>query len=148
MLTFLDDLALQGSPMERACKLCEVVYYHIKYTPGSTSTTTIAVQAFDGKVGVCQDFAHLFIALARQAGIPARYANGLFVGEGASHAWAEVYIDGMWIGIDPTHNRLTDESYVRFCAGRDFQDCALERGVLFGSANQSQSTFTQVIEQG
>lgn len=147
MKEFLAALPLQGDVLSKSLQLSDAVYHHIKYQPGSTCTATTAAQAFAGAQGVCQDFAHLFIALARAAGIPARYANGLPLGEGASHAWCEVYADGMWQGIDPTHNRLVGEGYVRFCTGRDFNDCALERGVLFGLANQSQNTITQVIER-
>ncbi|MFI3168892.1 MAG: transglutaminase family protein [Faecalibacterium sp.] len=147
MNAFLAGLALQGGALEQAVQLADAVYHAIAYQSGSTCTATTAAQAFAGGQGVCQDFSHIFIALARKAGIPARYANGLPLGEGQSHAWCEVYADGMWQGIDPTRNRLIGEDYVRFCIGRDFGDCALERGVLFGSANQTQNTITQVIEQ-
>lgn len=147
MSDFLQSLNLEGSTLEKSIKLAEVVYYHIKYEPGSTNTATTAMQAFEGKKGVCQDFAHVFIALARLAGIPARYANGLPLGTGQSHAWTEVYADGMWIGIDPTHNRLVNEDYVRFCTGRDFLDCALERGILFGNGLQMQHTTAKVEER-
>lgn len=144
---FLQTLNLHGTPLAQALQLSQAVYDTIEYQTGVTCTSTTAAQAFAGKAGVCQDFAHVFISLARLAGIPARYANGLPLGEGQSHAWTEVYIDGMWIGLDPTRNRLVGEDYVRFCTGRDFGDCALERGVLFGSAKQTQEIFTQVIEQ-
>lgn len=147
MADFLASLELAGSTLDRALKLSDAVYNHITYQAGVTHTGTTAIQAFAGRQGVCQDFSHVFIALARLAGIPARYANGLPVGEGQSHAWTEVYVDGMWVGLDPTRNRLVGEDYVRFCIGRDFWDCALERGVLFGNANQTQHTETQVIEQ-
>ncbi len=147
MRDFLAGLALEGSALARSVRLADAVYNAIEYKAGTTCTATTAAEAFAGGQGVCQDFAHVFIALARAAGIPARYANGLPLGEGQSHAWAEVYADGMWRGIDPTRNRLVGEDYVRFCTGRDFLDCALERGVLFGDARQSQNTITQVIEQ-
>ncbi len=147
MKTFLQNLSLQGDALTRALQLSDAVYTAIEYKAGVTCTATTAQQAFATRQGVCQDFSHIFIALARAAGIPARYANGLPLGEGQSHAWCEVYADGIWQGIDPTRNRLIGEDYVRFCTGRDFGDCALERGVLFGEANQSQNTITQVSEQ-
>ncbi|MFI3164511.1 MAG: transglutaminase family protein [Bacillota bacterium] len=148
MKEFLDNLNLTGTDLEKSMALCDAVFNHMIYTPGATSTQTTAIEAFELGKGVCQDYAHVFIALSRLAGIPARYANGLPLGEGASHAWTEVYVDKMWIGIDPTHNRLVAESYIRFCIGRDFQDSALERGVFFGKSNQTQTTFTQVVEKG
>ncbi len=96
--------------------------------------------------GVCQDYAHVLITLCRMAGMPARYVSGLFVGEGASHAWAEVWMDGLWYGIDPTHNCLTDEKYLKLCVGRDYSDCPLERGVFSGWAEQTQKVFTKVTD--
>ncbi|MFI3227759.1 MAG: transglutaminase family protein [Clostridia bacterium] len=147
MKEFLHSQNLTGCDLDKSLQLAEAVYNHMTYKSGVTCTNTTAIQAFMGKEGVCQDFSHVFIALSRYAGIPARYANGLPLGKGQSHAWIEVYADGMWIGIDPTRNRLVGEDYVRFCTGRDFLDCALERGVLFGNANQTQNTITQVIEQ-
>ncbi len=147
MKAFLASLSLAGSDLSRALQLADAVYHAIEYKSGVTCTATTAAEAFAGKQGVCQDFAHVFIAMARAVGIPARYANGLPLGEGQSHAWTEVYADGMWQGLDPTRNRLVGEDYVRFCTGRDFGDCALERGVLFGDGYQTQNTVTQVIEQ-
>lgn len=147
MKEFLFSLKLTGSALEKSLKLADAIYNYMKYESGVTCTATTAIQAFEGKQGVCQDFSHVFIALARLAKIPARYANGLPLGSGQSHAWTEIYDNGIWIGLDPTRNRLVGEDYVRFCTGRDFLDCALERGVLFGEANQSQSTITQVVEQ-
>lgn len=147
MKTFAAAIPTNGDVLTRALALCEAVYYHIAYTPGATSNATTAKEAFTLGKGVCQDFAHVYIAISRYLGIPARYANGLPLGTGASHAWVEVYINGVWTGIDPTHNRLVGDSYIRFCVGRDFGDCALERGILFGSANQSQIITTCVAEQ-
>ncbi len=147
MEEFLHSLTLSGDDFEKSLQLAEGVYHHMIYQSGVTNTATTAAQAFQLGQGVCQDFSHVFIALSRYLGIPARYANGLPLGKGQSHAWTEVYVNGMWIGLDPTRNRLVGEDYVRFCAGRDFGDCALERGVLLGNANQSHHTFTQVVEQ-
>ena len=66
---------------------------------------------------MCQDYAHVFIALARLAGWHARYCMGLTVGEGATHAWAEIYYEGAWHGFDPTRDCRTDASYLRFATG-------------------------------
>ena len=85
--------------------------------------------------------------LARQAGLPARYVNGLPEGEGASHAWCEVWLDGVWTGIDPTRGRWTDEGYIRFGVGRDFGDCPMERGVFLGHTSQRQTVFMTVSQQ-
>ena len=86
-------------------------------------------------------------SLARQTGLAARYVNGLPEGEGASHAWCEVWLDGIWTGIDPTRCQWTDDGYIRFGVGRDFGDCPIERGVFLGLADQTQTVFMRVWEQ-
>ena len=132
--------------LDKAKILCAKVYEHFIYAPGETNVMTTAGEAFVAGKGVCQDYAHVLIALCRMAGMPARYVSGLFVGEGASHAWAEVWMDGLWYGIDPTHNCLADEKYLKLCVGRDYSDCPLERGVFTGWAEQTQKVFTKVTD--
>lgn len=97
------------------------------------------------RAGVCQDFAHLFIAAARAMGVPARYASGyIHFPEArfatASHAWAEAWVAGKgWIGFDATHPIRTTPHHVRLAVGRDYTDAAPTRGVYVGSATSSMS---------
>jgi transglutaminase-like putative cysteine protease len=93
------------------------------------------------RAGVCQDFAHLFIAASRAMGVPARYVSGYIhdpsvTGHAvASHAWAEAFVPGRgWIGFDATHPVRTTEHHVRLAVGRDYTDAAPTRGVYVGSA--------------
>ena len=132
--------------LEKAQILCAKVNEHFTYTPGETNVMTTAGEAFVTGKGVCQDYAHVLITLCRMAGMPARYVSGLFVGEGASHAWTEIWMDGLWYGIDPTHNCPADEKYLKLCIGRDYSDCPLERGVFSGWADQTQKVFTKVTD--
>lgn len=132
--------------LEKANILCAKVYDYFTYTPGETNVMTTAGEAFAEGKGVCQDYAHVLITLCRMAGMPARYVSGLFIGEGASHAWTEIWMDGLWYGIDPTHNCQADEKYLKLCIGRDYSDCPLERGVFSGWARQSQKVFTKVTD--
>lgn len=80
--------------------------------------------------GVCQDFAHILLAFLRAQNVICRYVAGLTTGEGASHAWVEVFDGETWIGVDPTHQRFCDDNYVKISQGPDFSFCALERGVF------------------
>ncbi len=144
MQSCLDDMILPKTERDRAWTLCEYLYNYMKYTPGSTGVSTTASEAFLAGCGVCQDFAHIYLAMARKAGLAARYCNGLTEGEGASHAWCEVLLDNCWVGIDPTRGQWTDESYIRFNIGRDFADCPMERGVFSGNAVQKQSVLMKV----
>ena len=143
----LRGLRLPEDPADRAWALAQAVRARMTYAPGETGVATTAAQAYASGRGVCQDFAHVYLALARQAGLAARYANGLPEGEGASHAWCEVWLDGRWTGIDPTRGRWTDEGYIRFGVGRDFGDCPIERGVFLGLTDQRQKVFMRVSEQ-
>jgi transglutaminase-like putative cysteine protease len=92
------------------------------------------------RAGVCQDFAHLFIAVARAMGVPARYVSGYIHSPGesaatASHAWAEAWVAGRgWLGFDATHPIRTTPHHVRLAVGRDYTDAAPTRGVYVGSA--------------
>lgn len=130
----------------RVQTLCEAVYNLFEYQPGATDTATTAAEAFAQRRGVCQDYAHVLIALCRACGIHAQYANGLMEGEGATHAWVQYHDGQCWRGVDPTHNRFTDDSYLLFSTGRDFLDCPIERGVFRGSAEQTQLVSASVGE--
>lgn len=147
MEAWLDGLALPDAPQEKAWALAQAVHDRLAYVPGSTGVATTAAQAFAAGQGVCQDFAHIYLALARRCGLAAQYANGLPEGQGASHAWCRVWLDGQWVGIDPTRLQWTDETYLRFGIGRDFADCPMERGVFVGSADQQQTVFMRVSAQ-
>ena len=114
----------------RALYYAGVVRDALRYVPGSTDSWTSAEQALALGSGVCQDFAHVYIALLRLAGIPARYTVGMMQGEGASHAWAEANCRGYWYGIDPTNALLIDENYIKISHGRDYRDCMISRGIF------------------
>lgn len=120
------------------------VHEALRYQPGATDRRTTAEQALAGGAGVCQDFAHIMAVLARLAGWPARYCQGLTVGEGATHAWVEIYRNGRWQGWDPTRGCPADERYLRFAVGRDAADCPVEQGVFYGACTQTQTVFMRV----
>ena len=142
-----EQLPKDGSPLDKADALMRAVYRHVAYTPGATNVATTAAQAFDLARGVCQDEAQILITLCRMAGIPARYACGFTVGEGATHAWVQIYSDDkMWYGMDPTRNQQVDETYLTLAVGRDYQDCPVDRGVLRGGGKQAQSVYMRVQE--
>jgi len=105
------------------------------------------------RAGVCQDFAHLFIAVARTMGVPARYVSGYIhqpntVGvASASHAWGEAWVPGRgWIGYDATHPIRTSEHHVRLAVGRDYSDAAPTRGIYVGSAVGTMNVRVQTRE--
>lgn len=133
----------QLSPFENAKLFSSYIYTHFDYRQGVTSIETEIDEIWQLKAGVCQDFAHMLLVLLRMIKIPARYVSGYicpkhheFRGEGATHAWVEIYIpDYGWIGIDPTNNCIASDKHVRIAVGRFFKDCTPVKGIFKGNLN-------------
>ncbi len=119
-----------------AARINAFVYRHMTYVSGSTTVSTTAAQAFAQGKGVCQDYAHIMLALCRLCGVPARYVSGHLIGEGGTHAWLEAIerdpLTGRTVatGFDPTHDRRVNLDYVFIAAGRDYADVAPTSGVF------------------
>lgn len=122
-----------GSATERARRLMAHVAEQFTYGKGATTVKTSAAEAWDLKQGVCQDMAHVLIAMLTEVGIPARYVSGHLVGEGASHAWIEALdpATGVVTAFDPTHDRVTDLRYVTVAVGRDYSDVSPTAGTVW-----------------
>ena len=122
----------------------------LPYQSGETAVDTPAEEALRGKTGVCQDHSQIFIAAARLSGLPARYISGYLmindqVSQDATHAWAEVYIDGLgWTGFDVSNGVSPDEKYVRIAHGRDAQDAAPVKGLRLGPSEETLNVSLQV----
>jgi transglutaminase-like putative cysteine protease len=132
-------------------RIVDAIAGTLTYTPDVTTVSTDVSEVLKLGRGVCQDFAHLFIAVARAVGIPCRYASGyVYTGGGepfvgASHAWAEAWApDRGWTAYDPTHPGLSPEHYVRLAVGRDYRDAAPTRGVFVGSAESSMEARVEI----
>ena len=115
-------------------QLNEAVGDSITYESGLTSIETKATDAILIGKGVCQDFAHILIGLARYHGYPARYINGFSAhetsGANETHAWVEIYIKDLgWVAFDPSKKTCIDEKYVRVGCGFDFTDASMIKGV-------------------
>lgn len=126
------DCADSDLPL-RAAFWSELLSDTIRYEKGITSPQTTAAEVLAAGAGVCQDFAHLLIALLRLDGIPARYMAGLAYCDGETHAWVEYWNADHWEGIDPSNNCPVNENYLVLSQGRDFADCSVNRGVMLGS---------------
>jgi transglutaminase-like putative cysteine protease len=142
----LDATAGEDDLWRAALQLMRVVHGELAYEPGSTTVQTRAGEALRAGRGVCQDFAHVMIALCRAIGIPALYVSGylyngpreLLRGAQASHAWCEVYVPGAgWRGLDPTNDQPAGERYVKVAVGRDYADVPPVQGRYRGTAQQT-----------
>ncbi len=137
---------MTGDFLGDCLQIAHAVHRHNVYTPGTTGMLTTAEDVFRHRQGVCQDYAHLMIALCRQAGIPARYACGLMMGEGQTHAWVEAHDGQCWYAFDPTNDTAIATGYIKLAHGRDAQDCPVSRGVYLGVAQQKTSVNVIVRE--
>lgn len=132
--------------------LMERIHARVEYRRGVTDAATTAAEALAAGRGVCQDHAHIFIAAAREAGIPARYVTGyLLVDDGgqaeAHHAWAEAFVEGLgWIGFDVANCLCPTDRYVRMAAGLDAHDAAPVRGTRRGSGAEALEVEVKVAQ--
>jgi transglutaminase-like putative cysteine protease len=138
----LADLAIElrngWGPGATVDSVSRYVRGHLKYRPGVTEVSSSALEALHHEAGVCQDYAHLSIALLRAAGIPARYVSGyLHTGKdarpgdtvsGESHAWVEAWL-GEWWPFDPTNGTAVGERHAVVGRGRDYADVTPLKGV-------------------
>jgi transglutaminase-like putative cysteine protease len=143
-----------------ADRAAHIVHERFRYEKGATHVHSSIRDAVGTGAGVCQDFAHILLAVLRMRGIPARYVSGYLVpprtaepgaspeevvGGQASHAWIEVFIPGNgWFGLDPTLGKAVGVQHVRVAYGRDYGDVAPLRGVYKGHAGQHMSVDVRV----
>ncbi len=119
------------------------------FDPKATTVTSTVGDLFETGAGVCQDFAHLAVAVARAQGLPARYVSGYLetipkpgqpklVGADVSHAWASVLVPHLgWVDIDPTNNQFVNNRYVTTAWGRDYGDVAPLKGVIYSDGGKT-----------
>lgn len=137
-----------------AQQINQFVHSVIRYDNSVEDPHRLLQDTIDEKRGVCQDLAHLMIAILRKNKIPARYVSGYLnpgenaVGAGAVHAWVEVFIPGAgWVGFDPTNNLLEDHHYIKIAHGVDLTDCTTLKGVIKGKGSNRTSYQVLVEEQ-
>jgi len=137
-------LTRAADPLTTMRVLSADIHARFAYVPQSTRVDSPIDEALAARRGVCQDFAHIFIALARHIGVPCRYVSGYLFEEsgsqagaasGATHAWAEAWMPGLgWIGFDPTNDIVTGDGHIRVAIGRDYADVPPTRGVFKGTS--------------
>lgn len=138
-------------------RLTHWIYSEFAYVPSATSITTPLAQLLEQRQGVCQDFAHLAIAVLRAQGIAARYVSGYLEtvaplgqdklqGADASHAWFEVFVPECgWVGFDPTNDLLPDDRHLQLAVGRDFSDVTPLKGVVQGRGDHQLHVAVDVL---
>jgi transglutaminase-like putative cysteine protease len=139
------ELTRRDDPLSLLRELTQRLHETLTYAPQSTRVDSPIDDALRQRQGVCQDFAHIMIALVRELGIPCRYISGYLyhrggedalVGVDASHAWVEALLPGLgWIGFDPTNNAPVGDRHILVAVGRDYADVPPTRGVFKGDAD-------------
>ena len=145
----------RGNPLEMLSRMNASIYKLFAYAPQSTKVDSPIDDALSTRQGVCQDFAHIMIALVRRLRIPCRYVSGYMFHrdenekdrslEGASHAWVEALVPRLgWVAFDPTNDLVGGDRHIRVAIGRDYADVPPTRGVYKGDA-QSELSVTVTV---
>jgi transglutaminase-like putative cysteine protease len=149
----------RGNALELLSEINTAIYSLFAYVPRSTKVDSPIDEALKARQGVCQDFAHIMIALVRQLKIPCRYVSGYMFHrdekqkdrsvEGASHAWVEALVPRLgWVAFDPTNNLVGADRHIRVAVGRDYADVPPTRGVYKGDAQSELSVAVTVSPAG
>jgi transglutaminase-like putative cysteine protease len=133
-----------GDALATCHRLTSQLYEQMQFDPDVTHAHSDAAHAFALKAGVCQDYAHIFLSVARTLGIPARYVSGHLVRDDglitqpAAHAWAEALIPDLgWVAFDPTNGVCATQSYLRVAVGLDYREAAPVRGARRGGGMET-----------
>jgi transglutaminase-like putative cysteine protease len=144
-----------GAELDKLHRLTAAIHSRMTFDTARTGVDTPATEAYAEGHGVCQDFAHIFIAVARSIGIPARYISGhLFRRDGAllqeaAHAWVEAWVEHLgWVAFDPSNGICTDDAYIRVATGLDYRDAAPFAGARSGGGREELKVEVQVRQAG
>jgi len=148
-----ESTARDADPAQAAGEIAARVRSQVRYMAGATGVRTDAQEAWDQGQGVCQDMAHVTVALLRAAGLPARYVSGYLHADpaaepgqtavGESHAWVE-YWAGAWRPLDPTSGAPVAERHVVVARGRDYSDVSPLKGVYHGAPARPSTVTVEV----
>lgn len=146
MIDFLSQLDIKENRKDMWL-LMNRIHEYMTYQKNVTDTNTTASDAFHLRKGVCQDYAHIMIAMLRYLHIPCRYVAGIMENENYTHAWVEVYFEHLWYGFDPTNNVAIHDSYIVFARGRDAKDTLVNKGIYYGNCTSQKQSVNIVVEE-
>ncbi|MEM9587339.1 MAG: transglutaminase family protein [Planctomycetota bacterium] len=154
-----DCFTAQRPILEAAMDLTRKIHADFRYDSTATSVHTTTEEAFRGKAGVCQDFAHVQLACLRSLNLPARYVSGYLrtiapdgqkqlIGADESHAWISVYAgsDLGWVDFDPTNACFASTDHISIGHGRDYDDVSPMRGIALGGGDTTLSVSVNVTQ--
>mgnify|MGYP002655213272 CR=1 FL=1 len=144
-----------GDALATCHRLTGHLYSNMAFDPDVTHAHSDAAHSFALQAGVCQDYAHIFLAVARLLGIPARYVSGHLVRndglitQPAAHAWAEALVPDLgWVAFDPTNGMCATDAYLRVAVGLDYRDAAPIRGARRGGGAETMNVVVTTQASG
>jgi transglutaminase-like putative cysteine protease len=156
LVAFHEALALtrRRDPLTLVEVVGRAIHEQFEYRQQVTRVDSPIEDVLARREGVCQDFAHVMIAMIRRLGIPSRYVSGYLShgakdrsAEGATHAWIEAFLPSMgWVGFDPTNNCFASSRHIRVAIGRDYADVPPTRGVFRGRAASELAVAVHVTQ--
>lgn len=150
---FIAGFSPRGDQITRLHALSAAIIERVAYETGRTHSATTAEEALAAGHGVCQDHSHLFCAVARRLGFPARYVTGYLmmddrVDQEAGHAWAEAHVDALgWVGFDVSNGISPDPRYVRVATGLDARQAAPISGLTIGATSEEKVIVNLQVQQ-
>lgn len=149
------DMVRRDDPLRLLHELSERLYRHFEYVPQSTEADSLIDVALEQRTGVCQDFAHIMLALIRtRLRIPCRYVSGYLHHNtqdkdrsvsSATHAWIEALLPQLgWVGFDPTNWLIAGDRHIRTAIGRDYSDVPPTHGIFRGRATTDLTVAVRV----
>ncbi|MGV1014278.1 MAG: transglutaminase family protein [Methyloceanibacter sp.] len=148
------EAKLKADAVDALHEIMLAIADEVAYVPGDTHVHTTGVEALEQGSGVCQDHAHIFCAVSRALGVPARYVSGYLThgfgreAHASSHAWAEAFVDYLgWVGFDPTNGTCATEAYIRTAIGLDYAEASPVRGVRSGGGDETMTVSVSFPSQ-
>jgi transglutaminase-like putative cysteine protease len=145
---FSDEFVKRTATLSGLSDMMKNLLILMPYSPGSTKVYDSAAVAFEKNNGVCQDHTHVFLSACRHNDLPARYVSGYIytpdINHVASHAWAEVWLDGQWHTFDVTNGLTSPDQHIKLAVGLDYLDACPVRGVRTGGGDESMLAVAKV----
>ena len=147
------NVTRRADPLTVLRELNQAIYRTFTYSTKATNVDSPIDEAIAQRRGVCQDYAHVMLALVRNfLHMPCRYVSGYLYRQqsdqsisGATHAWVEVLLPKLgWVGFDPTNNLIAGERHIRAAIGRDYHEVPPTRGIFKGNADSELSVSVYV----
>ncbi|MBF5081786.1 transglutaminase family protein [Quadrisphaera sp. INWT6] len=147
-----ESLRRPENPLETAERVCSAVHAASPTATGRRRPAPPPPRRSAGGVGVCQDYAHVMIAVMRHLGIPTRYVSGHLIGQGGTHAWVDVVVPGnradgglgaVAVAFDPCNDKRAGAGHLTVAVGRDYTDVAPTSGSFSGPGVRGTLTSTR-----